>query len=446
MNQSRSLSFRKDGTFRVLQLADVQDGPNVSSDAIALISQAIERADPDLVVLTGDQIRGYDPAYTQTFISRHGNAYGDHIGLGVRVEQLLSQRSRPCADPVDPAADIDSKLENTRGKVRSTLRQFLDPIVSHHIPFAVTYGNHDFQCGIPVEEQDDMYREFDGCINPSVSEHTGASGPSCVSPACEPGTFSIDISSSRSSSAAMSIVMVNSGDFEPGGGYGAPSANAIEWLGRSVGHEQKDGAAIPSIVFQHIPPEEFYQCLKRVSPFTPHAVEGYRRFSDSCYVINREVCRPGSVLGEGPCCSERNVGEVSALRNAGNCFALYCGHDHKNSFVGHVDGIDLGYAPTCGFCSYGPKARERALRLFVFQEDSPESYETRLLTYGDLVGRRAHDPIRLLAGEYMVSDASGMRNLLRHPAIGVGALAVASKAVIMLAKDMMGRQVNVKEH
>ena len=36
------------------------------------------------------------------------------------------------------------------------------------------------------------------------------------------------------------------------------------------------------------------------------------------------------------------MGEVDALREAGGYFALFCGHDHKNSFVGHVHDIDLG--------------------------------------------------------------------------------------------------------
>ena len=58
-----NLRFREDGSFRVLQMADIQDGPNVLPDTIRLIREAIRKADPDLVVFTGDQIRGYDPAY-----------------------------------------------------------------------------------------------------------------------------------------------------------------------------------------------------------------------------------------------------------------------------------------------------------------------------------------------------------------------------------------------
>lgn len=67
-----SLRFREDGSFRVLQMADVQDGPDVLPDTIRLIREAIREADPDLVVFTGDQIRGYDPAYIDTFLRRRG--------------------------------------------------------------------------------------------------------------------------------------------------------------------------------------------------------------------------------------------------------------------------------------------------------------------------------------------------------------------------------------
>ena len=65
-----NLRFREDGSFRVLQMADIQDGPNVLPDTIRLIREAIRKADPDLVVFTGDQIRGYDPAYIDTFLRR----------------------------------------------------------------------------------------------------------------------------------------------------------------------------------------------------------------------------------------------------------------------------------------------------------------------------------------------------------------------------------------
>ena len=100
-----------------------------------------------------------------------------------------------------------------------------------------------------------------------------------------------------------------------------------------------------------------------------------------------------------------NVGEVDALREAGGYFALFCGHDHKNSFVGHVHDIDLGYAPTCGFECYGPKSRFRGIRLFEFREDNPMAY---------------------------VTDLIGVRNELRRPQVSatlLGAGAVACGAI-----------------
>ena len=84
-----NLRFREDGSFRVLQMADIQDGPNVLPDTIRLIREAIRKADPDLVVFTGDQIRGYDPAYIDTFLRRRGEEPGARVRAVTEVEAKL---------------------------------------------------------------------------------------------------------------------------------------------------------------------------------------------------------------------------------------------------------------------------------------------------------------------------------------------------------------------
>ena len=76
-----TLRFHDDGTFRVLQMADIQDGPEVNRDTIRMIEAAINEAKPDLVVFTGDQIRGYDPAYIDTFLRRRGENPGARVRL-----------------------------------------------------------------------------------------------------------------------------------------------------------------------------------------------------------------------------------------------------------------------------------------------------------------------------------------------------------------------------
>ena len=96
-----NLRFREDGSFRVLQMADIQDGPNVLPDTIRLIREAIRKADPDLVVFTGDQIRGYDPAYIDTFLRRRGEEPGACVRAVTEVEAKLRGIKRRARDRVN---------------------------------------------------------------------------------------------------------------------------------------------------------------------------------------------------------------------------------------------------------------------------------------------------------------------------------------------------------
>ena len=46
--------------------------------------------------------------------------------------------------------------------MRKAIGQFTEPLAARGIPWAVTYGNHDFQCGLSNAELDGIYREFPG--------------------------------------------------------------------------------------------------------------------------------------------------------------------------------------------------------------------------------------------------------------------------------------------
>ena len=57
------MKFNKDGKFKIMQITDIQEIYNVSNDTLKLLEAAVEKEKPDLVIYTGDQIKGYGVTY-----------------------------------------------------------------------------------------------------------------------------------------------------------------------------------------------------------------------------------------------------------------------------------------------------------------------------------------------------------------------------------------------
>ena len=151
------LQFHQSGKFRVLQFADIQDGPKVSKDTISLIEASLDATRPDLVIFNGNQIAGYDSAYALTSRKRRWDA-------------------RPASASSEASGErYAAALEHTRELVRATIEQLVHPLADRGVPWAVTFGNHDFQCGLDNDEIESICREFPGCINPERAAD-GATG------------------------------------------------------------------------------------------------------------------------------------------------------------------------------------------------------------------------------------------------------------------------------
>ncbi len=162
------LRFNKNKKFKIMQITDIQEIPDVSPDTLNLLNSAIEKECPDLVVLTGDQIKGYGITY-----------------------------------------------KNNEDAVK-TINKILEPVTSRNIPFAVTFGNHDRQVGISnAEQMEKIYKSFPNCIH---SDN-----------AFDAGTYNIPIYSSNSNDLVFNIYMIDSGTDKKGGGYEAVSREQIEW-------------------------------------------------------------------------------------------------------------------------------------------------------------------------------------------------------------------------
>lgn len=59
-SEEKALQFNKDGKFTILNLSDIQDGYPMHSLTKDYIEATVDKVQPDLIVLTGDNISGYD--------------------------------------------------------------------------------------------------------------------------------------------------------------------------------------------------------------------------------------------------------------------------------------------------------------------------------------------------------------------------------------------------
>lgn len=409
------LQFHQSGKFRVLQFADIQDGPKVSKDTISLIEASLDATRPDLVIFNGNQIAGYDSAYALTSRKRRWDA-------------------RPASASSEASGErYAAALEHTRELVRATIEQLVHPLADRGVPWAVTFGNHDFQCGLDNDEIESICREFPGCINPERAAD-GTTGiavkhgvkhdvgdmeqdfglPEQPVIACAPGTFALSVTDVDRTYDVLGLVLLDSGDYARSGGYGSPSEAALRFLANAPGlmaaqsqqlqqdrqdeqdsprEPRKTPSTLPCMVFQHFPIEQYYRLLKPVAATAARAIEGYRNFAGRHFVLNEDKTQPGSYLGEGVSCPDADSGEFAILDKAGY-FAISAGHDHRNAFVGSVPvGTDgdrqmmMVASPTSGFGSYGPVPAKRAARLFEFDIRHPYEPRTQLLEYDELVGK-----------------------------------------------------------
>lgn len=86
---------------------------------------------------------------------------------------------------------------------------------------------------------------------------------------------------------------------------------------------------------------------------------------------------------ESPAAPDINNGEFESFKERSEVLGVFVGHDHNNSFVKNVDGIDLGYTQGCGFNTYGP-GKKRGVRIFEFNEEDIKNYKTYTVTMDEV--------------------------------------------------------------
>lgn len=154
---ANTLKAGSSGLFRIMQIADAQEIAFTNSDTVRLIDSALEFARPDLVVFTGDQVKGYG------------------------VSML--------------AGDI-------KAKTAAAVNNILYPLIKREIPFMFTFGNHDISKNCSRDFQTAIYKDSGLCVQNFMPEGDGYS------------PFSYITVNDKNDSPAFNIYMFDTGKYD----------------------------------------------------------------------------------------------------------------------------------------------------------------------------------------------------------------------------------------
>lgn len=372
------LSMRKqikfnNGHLKVLQISDLQDNRFTCVDTLRFMEAAVKKIKPDLIVFTGDQL---------------------------------------------DVVDLWGKGERCRRNVEKAINRLFSVFESFDIPFVLTFGNHDRETGLPNEEQAKIYAKMKNCI---CFDDLNDGRP-------DAGTFNVPIMSSDGSRTAMNIYVFDTGS-KTNGVYGGVRKEQLEWLDKTSREVNAD-----SIVFQHIPVDEIYELLEKVPKGTEGAEPAYGNRKGE-YYRRRDGIKFMGEYGETPAALPRECGEFEQLKKQGDVFAVYCGHDHYDSFIGTVDGIDLGYCPGAGYNTYG--IRQREVRVFEFDENDVKNYKTYTVSYGDVCDKPLAEPVKT----YIFSIAPCCTPQLPMFAVKVFSLLALIAVLFVLLAKIIGSKI-----
>lgn len=316
-----NLQFGSDGKFTIIQFADTQDGYPFRDALKAFMNEVLDKVQPDLVIFTGDNV-----------VCDDLRAY----------DELLT------------------------------------PLTERGIPFTFTFGNHDDECAPSYTKEQllETYQTYAGCL--AYDADPALSG--CA-------THNLTIKSSDGTKTAFNLWLLDSGDYMTDSNgekcYSCVRADQVEWY-KSVSAqlEADNGGLVPSLAFQHIIPQEgyekaFFGVPLKLGKITKNFEDGYV----GGYLTNISAY-DGYVL-EPSCPSLYNFGEWDAFKERGDVLGCAIGHDHVNSFIMDVDGIDIIQTPGCTWNSYGNNIN-RGCGVFTLDENDPWSYDYELLTVSEM--------------------------------------------------------------
>lgn len=320
------LQFGSDGEFNILHICDCQDGYPAQERMFTYINYMLDTYEPDLVVLGGDNTVG----------------------------------------------PKETKFE--------AIKELVAPYVEHETYFTLVFGNHDHEQGVDKDELLKMYQE--------------AGGKYCLAYDADPelygtGTHNLPIYSSDGEEIKFNIWLIDSNHYvedENGErlGYDSVREDQIEWYNETYASlKEEAGETVYSLAFQHIIPPDVYEAM---FPSVKYALdpitETYNNGKHYPVIFPNTSAFTGHIY-EPPSPGVFNYGEVDAMAENGDVLGVLVGHDHVNSYETEYKDIKLINTPGISYNAYG-KEIVRGSRLITIKEDSPNTFESEVITVNEL--------------------------------------------------------------
>lgn len=348
----------KNGKFRIMQFADIQDDHLIEPRSIDLMNAALDAYKPDLVVFSGDNITG---------------------------GQIASN-----------------------AQVRQAINNIIWPVERRHIRWIATFGNHDEDSkganngavtwGEP--EQYNHYRHFSCNVNPvSAPGITGDSNAVALVygttyDATKPkyAIWVLDTGRYPANPDAIAGQRINARDNT----WDHLKIDQVDWYRRrSEQFEATFGGKIPGLMWFHHPTPEFdYMWNNDYGTGHPTDQTGLANPVIPPYSANDpapDTNNRHKIVGERNecvCTGPFNAGIYATVRERGDVKGIFVGHDHVNNYHGNYHGVYLGYAASAGFGTYGLSGAEthrmRGVRVFDIDESNREVFQTHMVLASDL--------------------------------------------------------------
>lgn len=242
----------------------------------------------------------------------------------------------------------------------------LAPLVLRGVPYCFCFGNHDAEYGASKKHMLSFLSRFGKCLTYNADDSITGVG-NCV----------IKIKASNKKDTAFALWLFDSNMYyeKEGSLYDIVHKDQLNWFkNENERLKNEAGHAVNSLVFQHMAVTEIFDLLKE-SPNGKYKVNNKR------YNLELNEKASGTLL-ELPCPPYVNGGELDALCEAKSVIGAVFGHDHNNSFIGNVKGIDLIQTPGMTFYSYG-NGKVRGCRIITLDENDTAHYETYTRRYID---------------------------------------------------------------